>query len=63
MKHKSDGIINCNRHALYSHQRIGSETEGLGYKRMSGNHPNNSIVEIGQNTEKSPADFRTLAVI
>ena len=27
--------------------------KGLGNKRTSGDHPDNSIVEIGQNTEKS----------
>ena len=29
---------------------------------MSGDHPNNSIIEDGQNTEKSPSDLRRLAV-
>ena len=28
----------------------------------SGDHPNNSIFENGQNTEKSPGDLRRLAV-
>ena len=28
----------------------------------SGDHPNNSIIENGQNTEKSPGDLRRLAV-
>ena len=27
----------------------------------SGDHPNNSIIENGQNTEKSPGDLRRLA--
>ena len=36
--------------------------EDLGW-RTSWDHPNYSIVEIGQNTEKSPGDFRRLAVI
>ena len=27
-----------------------------------GDHPNNSIIENGQNTEKSPGDLRRLAV-
>ena len=35
---------------------------GLGNKRTSGHHPDYSIVEIGQNTEKSPRDLRRLAV-
>ena len=37
-------------------------TRGLGNKRTSGDHPNYSIIEIGQNTKKSPGDLRRLAV-
>ena len=37
-------------------------TGGLGNKRTSGDHRNDSIIEIGQNTEKSPGDLRKLAV-
>ena len=37
-------------------------TGGFGNKTTSGDHPNYSIVEIGQNTEKSPGDLRRLAV-
>ena len=29
---------------------------------MKGDHPNDSIIENGQNTEKSPGDLRRLAV-
>ena len=29
---------------------------------MSGDHPNNSIVEIGQNTKKNSEDMKRLAV-
>ena len=36
--------------------------EGLGDKRMSGVHPNYSIIKVNQNTEKSPGDLRRLAV-
>ena len=36
---------------------------GFGSWQPSGDHPNNSIVENGQNTEKSPGDLRRLAVI
>ncbi len=35
---------------------------GLGNKRTSGENPNYSIIEIVQNTEKSPGDLRRLAV-
>ena len=40
----------------YVHQRIDTETEGFGNKRTSGDHSNYSIVEIGQNTKKSPRE-------
>ena len=35
---------------------------GLGNNRMNWDLPNYGIIEIGQNTEKSPADLRRLAV-
>ena len=42
--------------------RVDNETGGLGNKRTSGDHINNSIIKIGQNTEKSPVDLRRFAV-
>ena len=39
-----------------------TRTEGSGNNGTSGDCPNYSIVEIGQNTEKSPGDSRGLAV-
>ena len=30
-----------------------TRTEGLGNKRMSGDHPNYNAIEVGQNIEKS----------
>ena len=36
--------------------------EGLGSWRKSGDHPNYSIIDNGQNTETSPGDLRRLAV-
>ena len=47
----------------YNHQRIGTGTGGLGNKRTSRDHPNYGIVEISQNTKKSPGDLRKLTVI
>ena len=41
---------------------IDTGTGGLENKRTGRDHPNYSIVEIGQNIEKSPGDLRTLAV-
>ena len=61
MEHESDGDTNCNRCSWYSHQRIGKRTRDEN-KWTSGDHPNNSIVEINQNTEKSPKDLRRLVV-
>ena len=37
-------------------------TGGLGRWRMSRDHSNYTIIENGQNTEKSPGDLRRLAV-
>ena len=37
-------------------------TQKLPNKRTSEDHPNYTIVKIGQNTEKSPGDLRRLAV-
>ena len=34
---------------------------GFGDKRTSGDHPNDSIIMIGQNTETIPGDLRRLA--
>ena len=48
--------------ALVSHQRFGTRTGGLGNKRTSGDYPKYSIVDIGQNTEKSSEDLKRLAV-
>ena len=62
VKHKSEVYTNYNLSSWLSHRRIIKETEGLGNKRMSGDHPNYCTTEISQNTEKSPGDLRRLAV-
>ena len=53
MEHKSDCNTNCN-------QRI-TRTSGRENK-TSGDHPNDKIVEIGQNTKKSPGDLKRFAI-
>ena len=40
----------------------GIRTGGFGNNRTSEDHPNNSIVENGQNTKKSSGDLKGLAV-
>ena len=44
-------------------KRLIQKFEDLENKGTSGDHPNNSVTEICQNTEKSHADLRRLAVI
>ena len=43
-------------------KKIREENERLRNKWTSRNHPDYSIIKIGQNTEKSPGDLRRLAV-
>ena len=62
MKHESDGDTSCNRCNRYSHQKIDTGTGGLGNKRTTKDLPNYNIVEIDQNTKKSPGDLRILVV-
>ena len=62
MERESDDDTNYNWFAKYSQQKIATWTGGLENKRTCGKHPKYSIVEIGQNTKKSPGDFRTIAV-
>ena len=57
VEHEGDSCTNCNWCSWYSHQRIGKMT-----KKTSGDNPNYSIGEIGQNTKKSPGDLRRLVV-
>ena len=42
--------------------RVTNGTEGLGNKSSRGDHPNDSIIKIDQNTEKNPGDLKRLAV-
>ena len=48
--------------AWHSHQRINKGAGKLGNKRPKGDHPNYCIVEIGQNTEKSPEALKRFSV-
>ena len=42
---------------------LGKDAERVGNNRTSGDHPDNSIIKISQNTEKSPEDLKRIAVI
>ena len=61
MEHESDNCTDCNLCSWYSHQRVDTRIGGLGSKGMGGDCQNYSIIEICQNTEKSPGDLRRLA--
>ena len=62
MEHEGDDYTNrdwCIRHSNY---RTIKGIGGIGSSRTSGDCRNYTIVENGQNTEKSPGDLRRLAV-
>ena len=44
---ESDSDTSCNRRARDSHQRCGTETRGLGKKRVCGDHANYNIMLKG----------------
>ena len=62
IEHECDCDTNCNWCTRYTNQRIGIRIGELKNKRASGYHRKYSIVEIGQNTEKSPGDLGRLTV-
>ena len=62
MEHAGDNYANCNWCVWSSISRITKGTRELKSWRTSRDHPNDSIIENGQNTEKSPEDLRRLAV-
>ena len=59
---EGDGDTNCNPCTWNNPQTISKRTGRLGNQKASGNHPDYSIIKIGQNTEKSPGNSRKLAV-
>ena len=62
MENEGEVDTNCNWCARYNPQRISKGTGRLGNKKTSGDHPNYSIIQIGQNAKKKPGDLRRLAV-
>ena len=61
MENESNGDIICSWCSWYSYQMISTGTGEYGNKKTSGDHPNDSVIKIGLNTEKSPGDLRELA--
>ena len=60
MEHESDDYINCNWCSWHSNQKMGTMSGGLGKNGTGGDCLNCSIVDFGQNTEKSPGDLKIL---
>ena len=62
MEHESNSNTNYNWCTRNNLQRLGKGAGRVGNWRMSQDHPNYSIVKIGQNIEKSPGELRKHAV-
>ena len=60
MEHESDGYANCNWSIRNKWMVKGTGRQGN--KRTRRDHPYNSIIKNGQNTEKSPGDLKRLAI-
>ena len=60
MQPEGNGDAHCIWCTWNNPQRIGKGTGTLGNKRINRDHPDYSIIKIGQNTEKSPGDLLSL---
>ena len=58
MEYEGDGDSNCKWCTWNNPQKVANEAEGVRNWKTNQDHPNYSIVEVGQNTEKSPEDLR-----
>ena len=61
MEHEGEGDTS-DWSAYNNLQRPAKETGRLGNKRINGDYPDCSIINIGQNNNKSPGDLRRFAV-
>ena len=57
VEHEDDGDTNYNWRTWNEVKRFGKGAGSIGNQRMNRDHPNYSIVKIGQNTQKSPGDL------
>ena len=57
MEHVSDGDTTCD-----CPQRLGKRTGGDGTRKTNRDYPDDSIIEIIQNTGKDPGNLRRLTV-
>ena len=61
-EYEGDNYTNCDWSFWHGNSRIIKGPGRFESWRPSGDRPNNSITENGQNSEKSPGDLRRLAV-
>ena len=57
-----DGDTSCTSCTWNGLKNIGRKTGGIGNWTKKWNHQNYSVIEIDQNSEKSPVDLRRLTV-
>ena len=62
VEHEGDADTNCSWHSRNDPKRLEKWIERLKNQRKNQDHPDYSIVAIGQNTKKSSGDFRGLFV-
>ena len=62
MAHEGDSYTSCDWCLWHGNKRIIKGPGRFRSWRPIGDHQNNSIIENGQNSEKSPGDLRRLAV-
>ena len=63
MEHEGDGDTSCDWYTWNDTQKLIKAGGGFRNQTTSRNPPDNSIVGIVQNTEKSPGDLRRLTII
>ena len=63
MEHEGDGETSCKWCTWDDTQRLCKRVRRVGNRRVTILRSNYSIVEVGQNTEKSPRDLKKLGVI
>ena len=62
MKHEGDGDTNCRCCTCNIPKRLRKKTRGMENRKRNRDRPDYSIIENGQNTEKSHGDLSRLAI-
>ena len=62
MEYEDDSDTNCNWHTWSGFQKLGKSAGRVKNRRTYRDHLDYGIVEIAQNTKKSPGDLRRFVV-